>query len=118
MQPTDITVEILKEIRDKIGDTNTRLDSTNARIDGTNARLEDTRVELKAEIGNLARRMVESEVRTTTAITDLGGTLRDVRDLLREQHDLRPRVERCEHDIVEIRRRLPRRNGKKRAPGS
>jgi hypothetical protein len=27
-------------------------------------------------------------------------------DVLRASHDLRPRVERCEQDIVEIKRRL------------
>jgi hypothetical protein len=34
------------------------------------------------------------------------GTLRDVADLLRAQHDLRPRVDRCEKEISDIKRRL------------
>jgi hypothetical protein len=33
--------------------------------------------------------MVESEVRTATAINELRGTLHEVVDLLRTQHDLR-----------------------------
>jgi hypothetical protein len=34
------------------------------------------------------------------------GTLRDVRDLLRDQLDLRPRLERCERDIGELRQQI------------
>ena len=51
MEPTDITIEILKGIRDEVKQTNSRLDamreelsgridSTNTRIDSTNARLD------------------------------------------------------------------------------
>jgi chromosome segregation ATPase len=85
MEPTDITIEILKSIREE---------------------LRDTRTELKEGISTLSRRVVESEVRTATAVTDMHGTLRDVRDLLREQLDLRPRLERCERDIGELRQQI------------
>jgi hypothetical protein len=56
---------------------------------------------------DLGRRMVESELRTATALTDLAGTVREMTGVLRAQSDLRPRVERCELDIVELRKRLP-----------
>ncbi len=65
----------------------------NVRIDGTNERLD-----------TLARRVVESEVRTSTAITDLAGTVREMTSVLRTANDLRPRLERCEQDIAEIKR--------------
>jgi hypothetical protein len=81
MSPTEITIEILKSIRDEVRATNTRLDETNARI-------------------------VESELRTASAITGLHGTVSDLVDVLREQHDLRPRVDRCERDIGDIKHRL------------
>ncbi len=110
MQPSDVTIEILKSIRDEVRQTNARLDQTNARLDQTNARLDLTneRVEtgLTALREELSRRIVESEIRTSTAITELAGTVRELTGVLRVTHDLRPRVERCEHDIDELRRRI------------
>jgi NTP pyrophosphatase (non-canonical NTP hydrolase) len=37
---TDVTVEILKEIRDAVRETNVRVDQTNQRLDQTNQRLD------------------------------------------------------------------------------
>ena len=93
MEPTDITIEILKDIREEIRQTNTRLDGTNERIDSVRE--------------ELSRRIVESEIRTSTAITALAGTVSEMTDVLRASHDLRPRLERCEQDIVDLKRRLP-----------
>ena len=85
MQPTDVTIEILKGIRDAVRGTNERLDAMNGdlsgRIDATNERLE--RVE---------RRQVESEVRITTELVALGGTLREMRDAFLEDRELRAQV--------------------------
>lgn len=103
MESNDLTIEILKSIRDEIRDTRTELTS---RIDQTNARLDVVREELSGRIDGLARQIVESEIRTATAITDLAGTVREMTGLLRTQHDLRPRLEKCEHDIAELRRKL------------
>ncbi len=55
----------------------------------------------------LSRRIVDSEIRTSTAIVELAGTVHEMTEVLRASHDLRPRVERCEQDIADIRRRLP-----------
>lgn len=50
MESTDLTIEILKSIRDEIRATRTdlaeRIDQTNARLDQTNARLDQTNVRL------------------------------------------------------------------------
>jgi hypothetical protein len=91
MEPTDLTIEILKDIRAGVEKTNERVDALR---EDTNARLD-----------LLSRRIVESEVRTSTAIVDLAGTVRDMTTVLRTQSDLRPRVERCERDIEELRQR-------------
>jgi chromosome segregation ATPase len=40
MAGSDITIEILKEIRDEIRGTNARVDTTNGRLDVTNSRLD------------------------------------------------------------------------------
>ncbi len=69
-------------------------------VDATNDRLDTLREEL-------SRRIVESEVRTATALTDLAGTVREMTAHLKGQHDLKPRVERCEQDIAELKARLP-----------
>jgi len=106
MEPTDITIEILKDIRSAIGQTNERLDSAIERLDSTNERLDSTNERIDSLRDELSRRIVESEIRTSTAITALAGTVSDMTDVLRASHDLRPRVERCEQDIVEIKRRL------------
>jgi len=73
---------------------------TNARLDQTNTRIDTMREEL-------SRHIVESEIRTSTAITELAGTVRDLTTVLRAQADLRPRVERCEQEIADLKRRLP-----------
>ena len=93
MAPEDLTVRVLMEIRDGVAETNARLDQTNARLDQT-----------REELG---RRIVESEMRTATAITELAGAIGGVQKLLREQLDLRGRVERCEAEIRELKARVP-----------
>jgi hypothetical protein len=51
----------------------------------------------------LSRRIVESEIRTATAITELAGSVREMTGVLRTSADLRPRVEKCEEDVAELR---------------
>jgi predicted nucleic acid-binding Zn-ribbon protein len=92
MKKTDLTVEILKDIREELRGTNERLeklgDRLDARIDETNQRLDETN-----------RRLVASEIRTATAIT---GDVHELTTFLRAQNDLRPRMDRCERDIAHL----------------
>jgi uncharacterized protein Yka (UPF0111/DUF47 family) len=108
MDPTNLTIEVLQGIRQDIKDLGanlgTRIDATNERIDRTNERLDGGREELSGRIEELSRRVVESEVRTSTAIADLAGTVREMTGVLRAANDLRPRVEKCEHDIADLQR--------------
>lgn len=100
MEPKDLTLEVLKEIRDDGRRNGERIDETNARLNETNARLD--------VLGEtLGRRIVESELRTATAIAELAGTVRELSASLKEDRDLRRRVERCEHDIAALKQRLP-----------
>jgi hypothetical protein len=73
LEPTDITVEILKDIRDEVRMTRTE---TNARIDETNQRLDTMREEL-------SRRIVSSEIGTATAIAELSGAVGQMTQVLR-----------------------------------
>ena len=113
METSDLAIEILKGIRDEIRGTNARLDDVNARLDKTNTRLDMTNERLdmtndrvEAGLSDLSRRIVESEIRTSTAIADLAGTVREMTSVRRAQHDLRPRVERCERDIQALKRKV------------
>ena len=85
MEPTDVTIEILKDIRNEV---------------------RQTRTDLSEHIDGLSRRVVESEIRTATAIADLAGAVNQMTGVLRASHDLRPRVERCEQDIAELKKRV------------
>lgn len=49
-QIANLTVEILRDIRDGVQQTNTRLDQTNTRLDQTNARLDRMGEELNARL--------------------------------------------------------------------
>jgi len=104
MEPTDVTIEILKDIRTEIRDTRQDL---SVRLDAMRDELSSTRNELSNTRNELSRRIVESEIRTSTAITKLAGTVHELSEVLRASYDLRPRVERCEHDIADLKRRLP-----------
>lgn len=92
MKPINLTTEILKGIRDEGRKTNERIDQTNSRLD-----------QMREE---LSRRIVESEIRTSTAIADLAGNVRELVSYLKQTNDLRPRVEQCEDDIKTIKRQL------------
>jgi hypothetical protein len=59
-------------------------------------------VRLEAMREQLSLRIVESELRTATAITELAGTVREMTGFLRQQAELRPRVEKCEEQIREL----------------
>jgi chromosome segregation ATPase len=115
MEPTDITIEILKDIRAEMRETKDEIRSlkgeTRDEIRGLKVELHETRDELSGRIDamreELSRRIVDSEIRTSTAIVELAGTVHEMTEVLRASHDLRPRVERCEQDIADIRRRLP-----------
>jgi len=116
MQPTDVTVEILKSIRDEVQGlradvhglsaevhgTNDRLDGTNDRLDGTNDRLDGT----NDRLGRLERRQTETEVRLSTELVAVVGAVREVRDLLREDLGLRARVEDHERRITAVETRV------------
>jgi len=103
----DLTVEILKGIRTEIRETNARLEQTNVRLDGLATKVDGVTSHVDALEEGLGRRIVESEMRTATALTDLAGTIRDLTVLLRSQADLQPRVERCEQEIEALKARLP-----------
>ncbi len=91
MEPSDLTVEILKSIRDEVRGTNARLDQTNARLDQTNARLE-----------RLEHRQTEAEVRLATELVAVADAVREVRDTLIDSRGLRTQVDDHERRLVTL----------------
>ncbi|MDP3500247.1 MAG: hypothetical protein Q8S33_07945 [Myxococcales bacterium] len=106
MKPINLTTELLKGIRDEGRKTNERIEQTNERIEQTNSNLESLSDHVDQMRDELSRRIVESEIRTSTAITDLAGNVRELVSILKQTNDLRPRVEQCEDDIKSIKRQL------------
>ncbi|HEY8087702.1 MAG TPA: hypothetical protein VIF09_07655 [Polyangiaceae bacterium] len=112
MEPTDLTIEILKGIREEAQKTNERLDRTNDRLDGLRTEVRSGFSELRGEledvrgvIGELRDRQTASEVHVATELVGVAGAVREVRDLLREDRALRVRVEDHERRISEMERR-------------
>lgn len=97
---TDLSIEILKQIRDAVTTTNVRLDETNARLGATNERLDGTNANMAA----LARRQTEMELRLATEIIAVASAVNGVRDLLRERLDDRQRVDDHERRIGALER--------------
>ena len=105
-RPPDLTLDVLKDIRDDVRKTNDEVRKTNQRLDELRSETRAGFADVGQRFEEVGRRIVDSEIRTATAITDLGETLHEVRDELRASLDLRPRVENCEREIAEIKTRI------------
>jgi len=105
MEPTDLTIEILKGIREETHKTSERVNETNQRLDETNQRLDNLRTDLVDRIERVERRQTESEVRLASELVAVGGAVREVRDLLREDRALRTRVDDHERRLSAVERR-------------
>jgi chromosome segregation ATPase len=89
METNDLTIEILKSIREEIRGTNARLDGHATRLDGHTTRLDG----LDARLDRLYQRQVESEIRLATELVSVVDAIHEVRDELRNDRALRARVE-------------------------
>ena len=110
MEPTDLTVEILKGIRDEVRSANDRLDGlradTNQRLDRLSDEVHTLRTDSNERFGRLERRQTETEVRLSTELVAVVGAVREVRDALREDHTLRVRVDDHERRIAAVEARV------------
>ena len=103
MTPSDITIEILKEIRDAVHGTNNRIDLTNARLDQARAelsdRIENVRIELSARIDQTNDALVELSTQQRFMVRTFGSLGSRDRRLDGEVADLRVRVEALESKV-------------------
>jgi hypothetical protein len=101
MERTNLTLEILKGIREELRVTREAL---SARLDGTNARIDETNAALSA----LREQQVHTEIRLSTEIVALSSAVRAVTELLRAPKDdvaLRARVEDHERRLGDLEKR-------------
>src|SRR5260370_2665115 len=82
MQPSDLTIEILKGIRDEVCNTNARLDETNTQLGALRS---DTNMRLD----RLERRQTEGDVRVQTEVAAVVGAVDRLRDVFLEERALR-----------------------------
>jgi hypothetical protein len=106
MKPKDITVEILKQIRDEARKTNERLDKTNERLDKTNERLDHVETSLGARLDRMERRQTESDLRLSSELVAVVQAVDKVRDLLADRLDLSKKVDDHEKRLAVIEGRL------------
>ena len=95
MESTDLTLQVLIDIREQIKETNTNVETGFAAM---NKRLEIGFADLGRRIDQTNRQLLVTEARLATEISALRGTQHD------SLSDLRDRVDRCERDIEELRR--------------
>lgn len=106
MQPTDLTIEILKGIREETHRTNEQLAELRTEVRTGLAELRtEVRTglaEVRSELGELRDRQTATEVRLATELVGVAGAVREVRDLLREDRAMRGRVDDHERRISAI----------------
>lgn len=98
MEPTDLTLAVLREIRDELKETRRDLKAeigqTNARLDQTNSRLD-----------HLDRRQHEGEIRLTTELIAVADAVKQVQQLLAARLDVRDKVEDHERRLIRLEER-------------
>jgi hypothetical protein len=94
-KPTDLSLAVLKQIRDAVLSTNVRLDQTREEL---SQRLDQTREEL-------SRRQTETELRLATELTAVVGAVHSLRDAVIADRELRKTVEDHEQRLSAIERR-------------
>jgi Mg2+ and Co2+ transporter CorA len=96
METTDITVVVLREIRDEIKGVRQVQEQMRQEQQKTNARLE-----------SVDNRLVTLETTVTHELVEFRKEFVVVRDLLVSRRDLGQRVARVEADVADLKRRVP-----------
>jgi uncharacterized protein involved in exopolysaccharide biosynthesis len=96
METSDITVLVLREIRDEIKGVRREQQQTNARLESVEHRLE-----------SVDNRLVTLETSVAHELVEFRKDFVVVRDLLVSRRDLGQRVARVEADVADLKRRVP-----------
>jgi hypothetical protein len=88
MEPTDLTIEILKSIHTEVRGVREEGRATNARLD-----------EVVDRVERLQARQVETEIRLATEIVGVAGAVRELRDLFSDDLSVRHEVRDLQHRV-------------------
>jgi chromosome segregation ATPase len=120
LEPTDLTIEILRSIRDEVRGVREEVHAVRGELHATRDELREevhaVRVEMREEVhalreelgqtntrlDRLERRQSEAEVRVATQLVAVVGAVNEVRDVLREELGLRRRVDDHERRLSAI----------------
>ncbi len=97
----NLTIEILKQIRDGVAVTNQRLDRTNERLDGVSERLDG----VSERLDRTEKRQTETETRLATELVAVVGAVHSLRDAILSDRDLRHTVNDHEQRLRTIERK-------------
>ena len=109
MESNELTIAVLREIRDSVREVRAGVDQTNALIDQTNARLEQTNDRIdqtNVRLDRLERRQVESETRIATELIEVANAVRNVKELLERQAADRGKLDDHERRITALEARV------------
>jgi chromosome segregation ATPase len=128
MTVSDLTTELLKQIRDGVHETNVRLDQTNARLDQTRSeltqkldqtrvdlleKLDETRIELSGRIDQTNVRIDQTNDRldqTNDRLDRSNTRLSDIQDwagtITGHLHTLADKDRHLDKDVADLRRRV------------
>ena len=104
----DVTIEILKSIRDEIRGTNTRIDGLDKRLEATNARLDHLEQSTSSRLERLEKRQVETEIRLATEIVAVAGAVNKLTEAYREDRQVRATVRDHEKRLSALEKRVRR----------
>ena len=109
MAPTDLTIEILKGIRDEVKGVREEVNGMRDEVRGVREEVNGIRGQLgetNARLDRLERRQADTEIRLSTQLVAVVDAVRDVRDLLREDRALHDRVDDHERRLAAVERRV------------
>jgi chromosome segregation ATPase len=112
METTDLTAAILRNVRDDIAKLDAKLDSEIAAVrrDLQNCVTRDefrTAMSLLDDrVDRIHARLIENDLRATTAQQELQATLNQMMTYFGAQGSLEVRVDCCERDIVDLKERV------------
>jgi hypothetical protein len=105
---SDITIEILKQIRDEVRQTNIRLGGVSERLDGVAERLDGVSERLDGvseRVERVEKRQTESEIHLATEIVAVVGAVSSLRDAILEDRQLRGQLADHESRLRMLERR-------------
>jgi len=101
MEPTNLTIEILKSIRDEVRGVRDEVRVTNERIDA----VREQQVHTNERIDAVREQQVHTEVRLATELAASAGEFRGLRDELRKAGFVRARLDDHEARIEALEKR-------------